>query len=394
MSAAAEIARSLSEIPERGAGTDAERRAAVWAAEEIRRPGRREAEIETFWSRPNWAMAQMWHAGLGLAGSLVSVASPDVGAGLLAAALICVLADATFGTSPGRRLTPERASQNVISPPPARRSGQEPGVRLIITANLDEARHGLARRTALGRRFGRLREATAAGAPGWAGWLAIALAWALITALLRATGTGGTAVKVAQLIPTVGLVVALALLLELAGAEWGSGGESASGAGVAIALARALDASPPAHAAVELLLTGAASGQNVGFRKYLRRHRDRRAANTIVLGIGPCTGGAPAWLRSDGPLVPLGYSKILRRLCAELAAGDPSLGLSERRERGTSPALAARLSGLPAIALTSSALDAGSPEPGTDAQAMERMLLAGLGLADAIDAYLSEVRPA
>lgn len=391
MSAAAEIARSLSAFPDRGAGTDAERRAAVYLAEEIRRPGRREAILETFWSRPNWAMAQMWHAGLGLAGSLVSVASPDVGAGLLAAALLSVLSDAVFGISPGRRLTPERASQNVVSPPPPRASPEEPGVRLLITANLDVARQGLVRRPFLRRPFARLREITGGRAPGWLAWLAIALACALATALLRATGTGGTAVKVAQLLPTVGLVIGLALLLELAGAAWAPGdGDNASGVAVAIALTRALDAVPPAHAAVELVLTGAGTGQDAGFRKYLRAHRDRRPANTIVLGIGTCSAGAPVWLRSDGPFFPLTYSRVLRRLCGELAAGDPSLGLSERRQRDSSPGLPARQAGLPAITL---AADTADPAAEPDEEAMERVLLAGLALADAIDAYLGELRP-
>lgn len=392
MSAAAEIARSLSAFPDRGAGTDAERRAAVWVAEEIRRPGRREAILETFWSRPNWAMAHMWHTALGVAGSLVSVASPDVGAALLAAALVSVLADAVFGISPGRRLTPERASQNVVSPPPPRRSPDEPNVRLVITANLDVARQGLVQRPALRRAFSGLRETTGGRAPGWLAWLAIALAWALATALLRATGTGGSAVKVAQLIPTVGLVLALALLLELAGSAWGPGeNDNASGVAVAIALARALDAVPPGHAAVELVVTGAGSGQDVGFRRYLRAHRDRRAANTIVLGIGPCFAGPPAWLRSDGPLVPLTYSGVLRRLCAELAVGDPGLHLSERRRRGSSPGLPARQAGLPAITLTAGD---GHPAPESDEEAMERVLLAGLALADATDAYLGTVRQA
>jgi hypothetical protein len=186
-------------------------------------------------------------------------------------------------------------------------------------------------------------------------------------------------------------VIGLALLLELAGAAWGPGeADNASGVAVAIALTRALDAAPPARAAVELLLTGAGAGADVGFRKYLRAHRERRPANTIVLGIGPCCAGAPAWLRSDGPLVPLAFSRILRRLCAEVTAVDPSLELSESRRRGSSPGLPARQSGLPAITLTSRDPD---PRAEPDEQAMERVLLAGLALTDAVDAYLAELRP-
>ncbi len=381
MSAAAEIAGSLTAVPDRGVGTDAERRSAIGLAAEIRRTGRRDATIETFWCRPNWAMAQAWHTGLGVAGSLVSVSSHWVGVGLLAAALISTLAEAVFAVSPGRRLTREHASQNVVSPPPRDASGE---VRLVLTANLDAARQGLGRR-ALSGLTARLRTLTGGRAPGWAGWLAIALALALAAALLRATGTGGTAVKVLQLVPTAGLVIALALLLELAAATWGPGpGDNATGVGVAVALARALDAAPPAHVSVALVLTGAGDGQAIGLRRYLRAHRDRRPSNTIVLGIGPCTGMATAWVRSDGPLFPLGYSAILRRLCGQVAAADPALGLRELRSRGSSPALAARQAGIPAVTLTAQ----GTP----DKTAAERVLLSGLALTDAIDAHLGELR--
>jgi hypothetical protein len=383
MSAAAEIAGSLTAVPDRGVGTDAERRCASGLAEEIRRTGRRDASLETFWCRPNWAMAQAWHTGLGIAGSLVSVSGHWVGVGLLAGALVSTLADASFAVSPGRRLTREHASQNVVSPPPP---GASSDVRLIITANLDAARQGLGRR-ALSGLTARLRSLGGGRAPGWAGWLSIALALALAAALLRATGTSGTAVKVLQLVPTAGLVIALALLLELAAAAWGPGpGDNASGVGVAVALARALDAAPPAHATVELVLTGAGDGEAIGLRRYLRSHRERRPNNTIVLGIGPCTGTASAWLRSDGPLFPLGCSAILRRLCQQVAASDPALGLHEQRSRGSSPALGARQAGIPAVTLTARGT--------ADETAAERVLLAALALTDEIDAYLAQLRQA
>ncbi len=399
MTAAAEIAASLSATGDRGVGTDAERRAAAWLADEIARPGKREAQLETFWSRPNWAMAQTWHVGLGLAGSLVSVSSPAVGAALLGLALLSVLADATLGISPGRRLTPEHASQNVVSLAPPRRDGGSPPVRLIITANLDAGRQALAYRTGLRRPFARLRTSTVRRAPGWAGWLAIALALTLATALVRAGGSHAAWIKVLQLIPTAGLVIALALLLEMAGAGWSpAANDNASGTGVAIALTRALDAAPPAHAAVDLVLSGAGDGQDLGLRRYLRSHREHRADNTVILGLGPAGEGRPAWLRSDGPLIPLAHSRTLRRLAAEVAAREPELELHELRGRGSSPGLSARQLGLPSVALTARSADGLVPrshQSGDTAEhlndaVIEQMLLAGLALADAIDAYLGE----
>ena len=123
--AAADTVAALTGFAGRGGGTDAERRAARWLAGEIAGPGRRTAGLDTFWSRPNWALAHAWHVALALAGSLVSIGSPTIGGALVLAALACMALDALTGVSPGRRLSPERASQNVISPAPGapRRSG-------------------------------------------------------------------------------------------------------------------------------------------------------------------------------------------------------------------------------------------------------------------------------
>src|SRR5205085_4527340 len=108
-----EAVTALEAFPRRGAGTETERRAGQWLADQL--VGRhRDVVVEPFWCRPNWALAQAWHVGLALAGSLVSVASPRAGGAMLLAALVFILADALTGVSPGRRLTSERASQNVV----------------------------------------------------------------------------------------------------------------------------------------------------------------------------------------------------------------------------------------------------------------------------------------
>ena len=99
-------------------------------------------------------MTHAWHAVLGLAGSLVAVHSPRVGAALLLVAAVSVLADALFGVSLGRRLTPERASQNVIALPP--KGTRRRRVSLILTANYDAPRAGYVDRDALRRPVARI----------------------------------------------------------------------------------------------------------------------------------------------------------------------------------------------------------------------------------------------
>ena len=110
----AEMIATLARFEGRGAGTDAERRAASWLATEVETK-HRTPHVEPFWCRPNWALAHAWHAALGLAGSLVTEADSRVGGALILIALLSLIADATAGVSLGRRLTREHASQNVTS---------------------------------------------------------------------------------------------------------------------------------------------------------------------------------------------------------------------------------------------------------------------------------------
>ncbi len=231
----------LSAIGPRTPGSDAERRAALWLAGELRRTGRA-VRIETFWCRPDAALAAAWHVALALAGSLVSVSHPALGLGLLAAALLSLLTDAVFGLSPGRRLTPERASQDVIAAAPATR-----GTRTLrIEATYGTPRAGLLRTGRLGRRV------SVRALPGLG---ALLVAWLLVLAGARLHGWQGPVISALQLVPTVALVLGLAALLDTAASP--APLEPAVTPLLALALVRALDAAPPAHLAVELVLLGA-----------------------------------------------------------------------------------------------------------------------------------------
>jgi hypothetical protein len=388
----------LARFERRGPGTDAERRAGRWLCDELTTAGR-EARLEPFWCRPNWALTAAWHVGLALIGSLVSVSSARVGGALLLVALLSVIADAVSGRSLGRRLTPERASQNVVS------EGQASvaPVRLVITANYDAGRAGFAYRPELRRAAARLNAALGGISPGWLGWLTIAIVWLLAVAVARLEGSKGTAIGLLQLVPTVGLVIGLALLLELAGANHGpAAGDNGSGVAAAIALARALDAGPPSHAAVDIVLQGASDVTGTGLRSYLRvRRKTLNATNTVVLGIAPTGAGELRWWFGDGSLVPLRYFAQLRRLCEQVATEESHFEAKPHRGRGASPALPARAARLPAIAI--GALDPSGIAPRShrstdthdtvDKQTIDSTVQFGLLLVDAIDGYLAELAP-
>jgi hypothetical protein len=396
-----EVPARLEQFAGRGAGTDAERRAAEWLARELLRRGRTRSErsdvsIETFWCRPNWALAQAWHVVLALAGSLVSVPAPRAGGSMLLAALVFVLADALTGISPGRWLTRQRASQNVVASPIAPDPDR---LQLIITANYDAGRSALVYRDPLRARAARARQRLSGFTPGWQGWLVIAILWLLASAILRVQGHQSTGIGAIQLPPTLALLVALALLVDLGTARWSpAAGDNGSGVAVAVALARALATSPPVNLNVELVLTGAGDGEGAGLREYLReRRRTHCPTNTVVLGIGPCVAGRVRWWRSDGSLFPLRYARRLTALARRVAGEQPELGGRPHDGRGATSALSARRARIPALTL--GCLDgglvprshqAGDVAGGLDPAAPDQTVHFGLMLVDAIDAALSQ----
>jgi hypothetical protein len=383
----------------RGPGTDAERRAAQALAGELRSSGR-DVRLEPFWCRPNTALAHAWHAGLGLAGSLVSVGQPRVGGALVLAALVSAIADDRTGISLGRRLTPERASQNVVALPPE--DGHARRITLIITANYDAGATGLVYRDRIRNATAALKRLTTPRAPGWLGWLVIALVWLLAVAILRLEGSRGTVIGAVQLIPTVALVLALALLVDLASASPGpAAGDNGSGVAAAIAIARALDAAAPRHAGIRLVLQGAGEGGQIGLRRYLRAHTSQlRPATAVVLGVAPCGAGMPRWWVSDGALLPQRYFGQLRQICERIAHEEPDLSAQPHFGRGGGPALPARLAGLPAI--TIGAVDERGVVPrshqptdtpdNVDSAVVDRTVEFGLLVIDEIDRFLGTRR--
>jgi hypothetical protein len=374
---AAETASGLCAFAGRRAGTDAERRAALWLAGELEGRGR-SVTIETFWCRPNWALAHAWHALLGLAASVVIVSQPRIGGAIALVALVSLAFDAATGRSLGRRLTPERASQNVV----ALNRDDAGGVpRLLVTANYDAGRTGLVYRPRVRAVAATLRRIAGDGrlTTGWLGWLAIALVWLVVVAIARNGGSSQTTIEIIQIIPSVALLGAAVALLELGLSPASPGaGDNAAGVAVALAAVAALNArADGAELAVDLVLQGASDGDPIGLRHHLGRHRATRPP-PIVLGIAATGAGSPRWLRSDGPLWPLRFDCELAALAIDACGDAPG-----RRGRGSTPALSARAMGLRAITIgclddhglvprshlaadTPDALDPGALEAATD----------------------------
>src|SRR4051794_32231914 len=172
-----EIVTGLTRLAPRGPGTDAERRAALWLTQVLHEDLGREVHTETVWVRPQRAVVLALHALLGVAASVVSASEPAVGLGLAAVALVSWCLDELGWAHLGRRLTPARATQNLISPPTAATaSGRQRIVRLVITAAYDAPRTGIVRREPVRRMVGRLRDLTGGRLPGAAALVALCLA--------------------------------------------------------------------------------------------------------------------------------------------------------------------------------------------------------------------------
>src|SRR2546421_6791110 len=178
-----ETVTGLARFPDRAPGSDSERRAARWLQARLRDAGR-SAQLEVRWVRPLWPVVHALHAGLGVIGSVIASFDATAGVAVLGAVLVATLLDATGRAHLVRRLTPRRATQNVISAP---RDGARP-FRLVVTAAYDAPRSGLAFRDGPRRALARVNALLAGRGPGPFGVMVGALAALLVLAVVRRAG--------------------------------------------------------------------------------------------------------------------------------------------------------------------------------------------------------------
>jgi hypothetical protein len=169
--------------------TDAERRAALALA--ARLPGgRRAPRIEARWVRPGWPAWQALFAAAGVVGSVLSVEHPTTGLIVVGAALALSLVHGRGRLPLGRA----RATQDVVAPATAPRE-----VTLVVMAAVDRPRTAVLRRV-----------------PAPLIWLHAALGLTAALAAARVAGTEGIGLGIAQLVPAIVLLVAVAAFLDAA----------------------------------------------------------------------------------------------------------------------------------------------------------------------------------
>ena len=336
----------------RGAGTDAERRAANHLAEELQGLGR-DVVIEPTDVWPRYSLAHLIHALMAIAASILSVAAPLAAVALAALATMSALGDITGRLLLVRRVTGRRASQDVLS----REGGDRPGA-LVIVAHYDAGRSGLVfsrrwieRRARLGKR---LRRPLGLAEPFF--W---SIAVVLACSLLRQGGIESLALDIPQFLATALLILSVPLLIDVGLSEVVPGAShNASGAATALRLADRYGDTLE-HLDLWVLLPGAGESAMPVLRRWLRRHRgELDPASTIFLGLDGVGHGTVRYARREGALLTSAYHPALLEICDELAAGDDDFGARGLVSRSPGDVHGARTKGYPAVAISCrSALD-------------------------------------
>lgn len=288
----------LAGFENRVAGSDAERRAALALGNRLRSAGR-DVPVEPFRFHQRWALTQAIAAGIAVVGSVVSVSSAAGGTALVALTAVVSILEASGTATPLSWLTGTRASQN-LSSPPADAGRTRPGL-LVIAASYDAPRA-----TAFAHVADRVRDP----------WLVLgaALLAVLACCALRLLSVEGDVLTAVQLVPTLLLLAAVPLLVDVELSPVGDGAAEAAGVEVAVALAERLD-NELEQLDVWLVLTGAGGALGAGMRTWRRRHRDElNARPTVTIEVGAPEPDAADELRED-------YAELARRLDAQLAGG-------------------------------------------------------------------------
>ncbi len=347
-----ETIRELCSFENRLTGTDSERRAARRVAERLRAIGMR-VDVEPTYVHPQMPLIHAVHCALGFAGSLVSIASPPVGFGIVLVASISMYLDVDARFYLLRRLFFRRASQNVI----ARFGASDAPARLLLCAHLDAARGGMAFNPRQAR-FAAALDARLPFAFGPFRVLFFALATLLPILGARLAGVDTTGLSVVQLFPTLVLLVGVFLLIDVQLSKVvPAANDNASGVATALALASNLRDEPASALDAWVVITGGEEALMEGMRSFLRSHRSELAeGETYVVNLDSVGAGMVRYTTSEGLAVGVPMGGRLGELCTAIATADRQNGKrfgAESLQWGfASDAVPAALAGYPATTIT------------------------------------------
>jgi hypothetical protein len=316
------LIEQLCGIEGRGPGTDAERRAANMLAERLRALGR-PVEIEPFFCHPQYALVHAFHAALAVLGSLLAPAIPALGFGLVLVAATSTYLDLNTRFYLVRRLFFRRASQNVVSP-----GGRpEAPTRLLLVAHYDAARTGWIFSRAL-RRSERLSERVRLllGPFRIFFWGGIVPLLPILAA--RMAGYEPAWLTLVQLLPTVILVAAIFLLVDIAlSAVVPGANDNASGVAAVLSAVEELESQPLETLDLWVVLTGSEESLAEGMRSWVRAHRgELDPGRTLVVNVDSVSNGPVGYAVSEGPVITVPLDRGLIERCEALAQAEAGAG--------------------------------------------------------------------
>ena len=310
-----EVIRELCSIEGRGPGTDAERRASEVLAGRLRESGRR-TEIEPFFCHPQYAIVHLIHAAIGIAGSLLANVQPAVGFALVLLAAVSTYLDVNTRLYLVRSLLFRRVSQNVVSPG----SRPEAPARLVLVAHYDAARTGYLFSQA-SNRIRRLPERVRLALGPFRVFFWAGLAPLLPIVGARMAGLDATWLSAIQAIPTIVLIVAAFLLIDIALSDIVPGAyDNASGVAAVLSAADELTANPPENLDVWVLLAGSEESFCEGSRAFVRAHRRQLDRAATFLNVDSVSHGQTAYEISQGAVISLNHDPQLIELCQALSS--------------------------------------------------------------------------
>jgi hypothetical protein len=263
---------------------------------------------------------------MGVAGSVIATVQPAVGFTLVFIAAVSTYLDLNTRLYLVRSLLFRRASQNVVSP------GDRPDApgRLILIAHYDAARTGYIFAKA-SKRIRRLPERVRIGLGPFRLFFWLGLAPLLPILGARMAGFDATWLNAIQAIPTIVLIVAGFLLIDIALSDIVPGAyDNASGVAAVFSAAEELAANPPENLDVWIVLAGAEESLCEGSRAFVRsRRKEFDRASTLFVNVDSVSSGQVAYEVSQGPVISLPHDRQLIELCEALsaagAAGDDAL---------------------------------------------------------------------
>jgi Peptidase family M28 len=320
----------VASIGPRRAGSEAERRTARQIEKRVQDMGR-EVDLEPIRVRPNFALTHMLHAVAGVVASVLSVYVPIAGLLLAFLTTLSAFGDLTGSFHLIRSLTPQRASQNVISD----EDNDKPGL-IVLVAHYDAPLTGML----LGRRF-----------TWWPRALFISLAVITLCTLGRLAGIEATGFTVIQFIPTVVLIALTPVFADTALSDTAKGStDNAAGVAAVLQLAESHSARLN-HFDLMLIFTGASAHFGLGMRNWLKAHRKELDPEaTAVIALDDIGSGDVAYALKEGPV----FAARMHPTLAEIAG---EVGAESYESREISDAYLSRSAGMPTLRISTTAHD-------------------------------------